>query len=705
MKKADLVKKIEAKDASLLQVFSEFPKDEALKLSSGGAYVLSRFTQNLLDYKQEEEFLLLEWNKGQGLFKKAAGKKLLSKYNKSLEENTQSTSIGLPFLKAFYESFPKEASSLGSLALALEKEGAYAEILSLSEKVEKDLSGYGLIDLESLAFAKASALYASSSDKGAEALTKILSLDSANGQTKNVLNFIASHPELLLKIKGEVIEIANLKVLIKEKSYAKALILAVKNKNILFSETVNPTNLSDAAKAYIYGPLPKKDATKELLAYRTKIEKSKDPLTKKRLYIANYYLGRIERDAQKYKEALPYFQASLNNAADTTDIENALWYVLDAQNRIDFKETLASIKKYAKSIKNPTMFSDIYTNIIIERLSAKDFKGLLSFYTALNGTASNKITAQLAYILGRAYETKLLSQSLEEAREFYKEAIQKDVEPFYFKFLSQARLGTEIVLATSMTDSKIDAESEKSSSLTESINFVDTFFALGLAPDAYTHMLMVLNSLDDAALRSFADKFIAHNLSQDSIRTMSRLSERAYVEFSKQDLERFYPRQFKDIIESEADKSNIPPYVMFALIRTESAFMDKVVSSAGAIGLSQLMTATGLEYAKKLKIENPDFTDAKTNVKIGTYYLSALKKSVSDDLMAAVLAYNGGIGRIKRYKAEQGSLEEELFSETIPIEETRMYGRKVLAASVIYGYLYYNRSPEQVILDFFKETQ
>ena len=56
----------------------------------------------------------------------------------------------------------------------------------------------------------------------------------------------------------------------------------------------------------------------------------------------------------------------------------------------------------------------------------------------------------------------------------------------------------------------------------------------------------------------------------------------------------------------------------------------------------------------------------------------------------ALLAYNGGMNRVRRWRNAAGSsLSEDLFLESIEYRETREYGRKVLAAQAVYKALYY----------------
>jgi soluble lytic murein transglycosylase len=96
----------------------------------------------------------------------------------------------------------------------------------------------------------------------------------------------------------------------------------------------------------------------------------------------------------------------------------------------------------------------------------------------------------------------------------------------------------------------------------------------------------------------------------------------------------------------------------------------------------------------EMDLKNPEL-----NIHIGSFYLRYLKGQMGS-LMPALLAYNGGMGRVRRWLAEDrqksGGLPPDLFLETVEFTETREYGRRILAAAAVYGYLYYGKSFEEV---------
>jgi soluble lytic murein transglycosylase len=165
-------------------------------------------------------------------------------------------------------------------------------------------------------------------------------------------------------------------------------------------------------------------------------------------------------------------------------------------------------------------------------------------------------------------------------------------------------------------------------------------------------------------------------------------------------MEFLYPASYRRLIEHFAGEYGIDPALFFGLIRTESAFQSTIVSSAGAIGLSQLMPATADEMAQRIRrFGGPNYfslegnrailnlSDPELNVHIGAFYLNHLTGLFEDTLLALV-AYNAGQGRVRRWRAAS-NLPTDLFMETIEIREAREYGRRVLGAAAIYRALYY----------------
>lgn len=101
-----------------------------------------------------------------------------------------------------------------------------------------------------------------------------------------------------------------------------------------------------------------------------------------------------------------------------------------------------------------------------------------------------------------------------------------------------------------------------------------------------------------------------------------------------------YP--YKALIAEMATKYGLSPELVAGVVYIESNFDKNSVSSAGAIGLMQLMPATARPLAKKLGLGEPDLTDPRTNLELGCYFLRILMDKYDNHLPTVLSYYNGG---------------------------------------------------------------
>lgn len=115
------------------------------------------------------------------------------------------------------------------------------------------------------------------------------------------------------------------------------------------------------------------------------------------------------------------------------------------------------------------------------------------------------------------------------------------------------------------------------------------------------------------------------------------------------------------LVHASAEKYGIDPALFRNLVQQESSFNPRAISSAGALGLAQLMPKT----AESLGVTNP--FDPAQNLDGGAKYLSQLLKQFNNNRELALAAYNAGPGAVTR----AGGIP--------PIPETQNYVKKILA--------------------------
>jgi soluble lytic murein transglycosylase len=152
-----------------------------------------------------------------------------------------------------------------------------------------------------------------------------------------------------------------------------------------------------------------------------------------------------------------------------------------------------------------------------------------------------------------------------------------------------------------------------------------------------------------------------------------------------------YPFPYRATIEREARRNNVDPYLVAGLIRQESGFDTSARSPAGALGLMQIMPATGTSLARELGVagfRTARLTEPELNLRMGTRYLATMLARYDGRLGDALVAYNAGPTRMARWRGFPEHGDPELFVERIPFAETRGYVRIVQANTAIYRALY-----------------
>ena len=155
------------------------------------------------------------------------------------------------------------------------------------------------------------------------------------------------------------------------------------------------------------------------------------------------------------------------------------------------------------------------------------------------------------------------------------------------------------------------------------------------------------------------------------------------------DLELRFPITYRDEIEKYASKRNLDVGWIFALMRSESAFMEKVKSPAGALGLMQIMPVTGKLTARKIgmkKFRAKDLLIAKKNIAIGTAYMKEMQDKFKGNYILATASYNAGPGRSIKWSPRKDCEEPDIWVEQIPFDETRAYVKRVMFYASIYDW-------------------
>lgn len=153
----------------------------------------------------------------------------------------------------------------------------------------------------------------------------------------------------------------------------------------------------------------------------------------------------------------------------------------------------------------------------------------------------------------------------------------------------------------------------------------------------------------------------------------------------------FYPHKFSEEVQESSREFSVDEELIYAVIRTESGFREKVVSHAGAVGLMQLMPETFEWLQDRLDGEviygAERLEDASVNIRYGTYFLSYLLE-LYDDVGTACAAYNAGTTTVDGWLSDSRYSPDGRTLSEIPYPETARYVEKVLKALEIYRKIY-----------------
>ncbi len=156
---------------------------------------------------------------------------------------------------------------------------------------------------------------------------------------------------------------------------------------------------------------------------------------------------------------------------------------------------------------------------------------------------------------------------------------------------------------------------------------------------------------------------------------------------SYDDLELRFPLLFEREVRSAARRRGLQPSLVYSIIRGESAFVVDARSGAGALGLMQMLPATGQETARHLGLPWKNDTELLVpgkNIQLGSEYLRRVLRQFGGSFPLAAAAYNAGPGRVKSWLPKSDCVPADVWVELIPFVETEGYVRRALFYAAVY---------------------
>ena len=205
-------------------------------------------------------------------------------------------------------------------------------------------------------------------------------------------------------------------------------------------------------------------------------------------------------------------------------------------------------------------------------------------------------------------------------------------------------------------------------------------FHLGRTNEARLEWIFSLRGKGPAQMRAAA--IMAHDLGWHDRAIVAAANAEEY-----DDLDVRFPLSYSKLINRYAARADLDPVWMLALIRQESMFMADARSPAGALGVMQIMPATGKRIASLLGEYLPHrflLLYPEKNIKFGTFYLGMRLQELQGNPVLASAAYNAGVSRVRRWLPEEGSIPADIWVEIIPFYETRQYIERIFTYKAVY---------------------
>ncbi len=469
-----------------------------------------------------------------------------------------------------------------------------------------------------------------------------------------------------------------------------------------------PQIMSDAGKALLYG-------SENFLSNALYFDSIKKSLPEECKFYADFYAGRLYdkvRDNYQSRSSSRFLSAAEEACSDER-IDNALWYYFNSLLKTSAKDAVMGIEKHKDKIKNPSYYEDFFETLSVRLFALQSWEDFYHCADLFYGKLSPETSAKFCYIAARLIQEGYIHLPEEkresEVRRLFTQSLESG-NNLYYKFSAMAHLNmskNEIEEAI-LGKGKTSKAEEKNMPDIEAEKLLLGYAEFGLASYIYPEYQRLKDKIGKDCAEKLATFLYKCGRHQESIRIASYAFLSSNQKSTKELTQLAFPQDFENEVSSACQDFSQPEELLYALIRSESFFNPEAVSSVGAIGLTQLMSETAEDIARKLKVANYDLKDSEANIRFGSFYLEELRRRLEGSSLLAVLSYNGGITRVRSWiKSAQlefgtSSLPMDLFLEGIPFEETREYGRKVVSACAMYGWLYYEKTPGEVVEEMMK---
>ena len=271
----------------------------------------------------------------------------------------------------------------------------------------------------------------------------------------------------------------------------------------------------------------------------------------------------------------------------------------------------------------------------------------------------------------------------------------------YFSYRSRILRGKPPVAPSEIANGNVfpDLEAEVARVSDPRLDAVRELAWLGLYRDAIAEMKAVVAAYPENSGLAFmladlyvqgGEPFRANTLIQRRFREFVR---HGGIGIPHRMWEILYPLSYWDVIQNEGGRRNVDPYLIASIIRQESGFEPTTVSNAGAVGIMQIMPNEASRIAGAAGLETPtraQLFDPRVNIAVGAAEFAQKRAAMNGNDILAIAAYNAGEDAVGRWLAATPLDDGDLFVESIPFNETRLYVKTVTRNRFEYRRIYEN---------------
>jgi soluble lytic murein transglycosylase len=291
------------------------------------------------------------------------------------------------------------------------------------------------------------------------------------------------------------------------------------------------------------------------------------------------------------------------------------------------------------------------------------------------GSADPIVRSRAAYWRGRTAEA---AGQFKEMHAQYEDAARFPTA--YYGQLARARLGLREIALLRPPPESVHGDAS------ELVHAADILYTIGESDLLRLFVTDLAEESNDAALLAALGQLTAQH---NDARLMLLIGKTALARGLPID-----PYAFPDIgvpayspIGSKLDRC-----IVYSIVRTESAFDQRDISPAKAVGLMQVTPAAGRDTAKRFGVSydwNRLVSDPVYNTQMGVAEVAALLKEYRGSYVMTFAGYNAGRGRVQQWVAQHGDPRDPKVDavdwvERIPFAETRNYVQRVMENLQVY---------------------